>query len=325
MVTEIQAPRVTVIIPTLNNMDTLPAALESVQLQSLKQIEILVVNDGSSDGTGAWLREQAKIDHRIQIIETRKLGPAGARNQAISMANAPIVCFLDADDIWLPGKLRFQIDYMEGNPAIGLTFMDYLHVGPHGDERGTCFQYWRPHFRTRPPQHFFDVKDAEARLLEHNLVGTSTVAVCTELLRNANGFATDLVSAEDWDLWLRLAGSTGVAATTMIGTHYLMRPDSESTRRVDRIRAIEQIAARYGLRRERAIRVALRSVRARLERAKAEILRSEAFFSAAALAEIRSIIAMPDRRTLRSIGGDAVKAVRGLRKTSNTIPRQELN
>lgn len=306
-------PRASVIMPTLNNMDTLPAALASIQNQSLKQIEIIIVNDGSNDGSEIWLREQAQIDRRIRLIETQRLGPPGARNEAISIASAPIVAFLDADDVWLPGKLRFQIEYMERQPDIGLTFMDYRHVGPTGDDRGTCFEYWVSSFRTQPPAHFFQVPEPEALLLKCNLIGTSTVAVRTDVLRNANGFATELCSAEDWDLWLRLAAATRFAATSMIAMDYLMRPDSESSRRVDRIRAIEQIASRYKDRSERSIRSALRSVRARLERAKAEILRSEAFYSASALAEIRSLIAAPDRRAFRAAGGDTLKAVRRLR------------
>lgn len=314
---ENEMPRVSVIMPTLDNMDTLPAALASIQKQSLKQIEIIIVNDGSSDGSEIWLREQARRDRRIRILETRKLGPSGARNEAISIASAPIVAFLDADDIWLAGKLRFQVEYMERQPGIGLTFTDYRHVGSQGEDRGTCFEYWVSKFRNQPPAHFFEVHEAEALLLQNNLVGTSTVAVRTDLLRNANGFAMNLVSAEDWDLWLRLAATTGVAATSMIGVDYLMRTNSVSSRRVDRIRAIEQIASRYSMRRERSIKLALRSVRARLERAKAEILRSEAFFSASALAEIRSILAAPDRRALRAVGGDTIKAMRRLRKADH--------
>ncbi|MCZ8183948.1 MAG: glycosyltransferase family 2 protein [Beijerinckiaceae bacterium] len=308
--------RVSVIMPNRNNLDTLPAAIRSIGLQQVDAVEILVIDDGSTDGSREWLSAMARELPQMRVLETDSLGPAGARNAGISEASAPIVAFLDSDDLWLRGKLRVQLEHLERNPAIGMSFTDYRHVGPAGEDRGTCFDYWRPAFRNQPPTHFFALDEAEALLLGHNLVGTSTVAVRKSLLQNANGFATDLASAEDWDLWLRLAAMAPVATSTMIMTDYLMRPGSLTSRQHDRLAAIETIAGRYRTRSERPIRQALRKVDARLARARAEIARKDARHLSAAMAELRACCAEPSRPGLRAAAADLV---RGLQPSSAQI------
>lgn len=301
--------RVSVIMPNRNNLDTLPAAIESIALQQVDGVEILVIDDGSTDGSREWL-EAARQNHPgLRVLTTPSVGPAAARNLGISEASAPIIAFLDSDDLWLRGKLRVQLEHLERNPSVGMSFTDYRHVGPGGDDRGTCFDYWRPAFRTQPPTHFFALDEAEALLLGHNLVGTSTVAVRKALLQNANGFATELPSAEDWDLWLRLAAMAPVAASTMVMTTYLMRPGSLTSRLHDRLAAIEDIAARYRHRGEKAIRQALRRVDARLARARAEIARRDARYLTAAMAELKACSAVPTRPALRAAAADLARGL----------------
>ena len=302
--------RVSVIIPNRNNLDTLPAAFQSVGLQQMPGTEIIVVDDGSTDGSREWLAQMLREVGNLRVLHTESVGPAGARNEAIAIASAPIIAFLDADDLWARGKLRVQLDYLERNPDCGFCFTDYRHVGPEGDDRGTCFEYWNSPFATQPPTHFFEVENAESMLLGCNLVGTSTVAVRKSLLQNANGFATDLASAEDWDLWLRLAGMAPVAASSMIATTYLMRPGSLTSRSHDRIAAIREIAARYAQRREPQIRSALRKVEARLHRAEAEIARADLGYFRAAGAELRALSVEPDARKLRALAGDLLRSMR---------------
>lgn len=301
--------RVSVIMPNRNNLDTLPAAIHSIGLQQLEAVEILVIDDGSSDGSREWLSAMARELPQLRVLHTESVGPSGARNLGISEASAPIIAFLDSDDVWLRGKLRVQVEHLERNPEIGMSFTDYRHIGPSGEDRGTCFDYWRPAFRNQPPTHFFALEEAEAMLLGHNLVGTSTVAVRKSLLQNANGFATDFASAEDWDLWLRLAAMAPVAASTMIMTNYLMRPGSLTSRLQDRLGAIEAIAARYRSRPDKAIRQALRKVDARLARARAEIARKDDRHLSAAMAELRACCAAPSRPGLRAAAADLVRGL----------------
>ena len=316
---DLPAARVSVVIPTRNNLDTLPEAIRSVGYQRMTGIELVVVDDGSTDGSREWLAEVAVGHPALRVIHTPSLGPAGARNTAISACSAPIVAFLDADDVWLRGKLRVQVEHLEKNPEVGFSFTDYRHVGPDGEDRGTCFEYWKSPFRFQPPSHFFTLDGAEALLLGCNLVGTSTVAARKALLQNANGFATDLCSAEDWDLWLRLAGRAAVAASSMVSTHYLMRPGSLSSRQADRIRAIEAIAGRYRSSTDPGIRRALRKVRARLQRATAEMARAEARFGAAARAEFVALLHDPAPRPAQALLVDMARGLRGAAFPSETV------
>ena len=266
-----------------------------------------MIDDGSTDGTREWLAVAASGCPYLHVLHTDSLGPSGARNEGIAIACAPIVAFVDSDDTWARGKLRFQVEYMERNPQIGMTFTDYLHVGPEGEGRGTCFEYWNSPFRHHPPTHFFEVGHAESLLLGCNLAGTSAVAVRKELLQNANGFATDLSSAEDWDLWLRLAQMAPVAASSMVGMFYTMRPGSVTSRSADRIEAIRTIVSRYEGRKEAPFCKATRKVRARIHRAHADMFRAKAAYGAAAIAELRALANDPHRRPLLAAAADIVK------------------
>ena len=79
-------------------------------MQAIEDLEILVVDDGSTDGTGEWLAKEAFLDRRIIPLQADGGGPGFARNLAISHARAPLVAFLDADDLWWPHKLARQLD-----------------------------------------------------------------------------------------------------------------------------------------------------------------------------------------------------------------------
>lgn len=302
--------RVSVIIPNRDTLETLPAAILSVLGQGISELDLIVIDDGSTDGSREWLAEFALTCPVLRVLHTEGVGPSSARNEGISISCAPIIAFLDSDDVWERGKLRMQLAFMERNPEFGFTFTDYRHVGPDGEDRGTCFGYWNSAFARKPPTHFFEVENAESALLATNLVGTSTVAIRKTLLQNANGFATRMWQAEDWDLWLRIAGMTRVAATSMVGTDYLMRPGSLSSRAEERIGAIAGVMARYHDRHEPEFRQALRHVRGRLLRARAEMNRAQGAFAAAALAEIRAMLLQPDRRKARAALGDLARLVR---------------
>src|SRR5262249_49063411 len=147
------------------------------------------------------------------------------------------IAFLDADDLWWPHKLARQLEYHGLNQDVGFSFTDYLHVDPRGEVRGTCFDYWRPAYIDRADFGFKTISDPEFELLAANVVGTSTVVASRKALQNANGFASASQSAEDWELWLRLAAIAPVACSAATTTTYLMRPSSETQNRSARIDA----------------------------------------------------------------------------------------
>ncbi len=110
-------PEISVLIPSYNRADLLPRALDSVWKQDFDDLEVLVVDDGSSDGTIDWLDEQKKTHPRLRyLVHDRNKGEAAARNTALREARGTYVAFLDSDDEWLPGKLAAQYQHITSAP-----------------------------------------------------------------------------------------------------------------------------------------------------------------------------------------------------------------
>jgi glycosyltransferase involved in cell wall biosynthesis len=101
---------ISVIIPAYNVGDFIVEALASVAAQTRFVDEILVIDDGSTDSTAAWLRDVAQNDARLRVFTSDRLGPSGARNVGLKAATQPIVAFLDGDDAWPPYKIERQMD-----------------------------------------------------------------------------------------------------------------------------------------------------------------------------------------------------------------------
>jgi len=299
-------------------------ALSSVQQQGIREIEILVIDDGSTDGTSDWLAEQSFDRHQLRILRGPGKGPAMARNLAISNARAPFVAFLDSDDMWWPSKLSRQLAFHEANSHVGLSFTDYLHVDGDSRSYGSCFQYWR--FNAGADAAAFKIlQDAEATILGTNVIGTSTVMVRASDLRRSGGFSNVLPSATDWDLWLRLAGSVRIAATpATLATYLINRPGNMTSRAQARIDAIEEVLARYRQQDSAVYRRAQRLVKARLAEARADshLLADEHF--QALFDRLRVLAMRPSRRTIRATGGQVRNVLRLAQQWSggeNWIPR----
>ena len=306
-------PICSVVIPTRNCLAYLSSALDSVRAQKIDGLEIIVVDDGSTDGTGDWLRGQARTWPHLRVIDGPARGPARARNLALAAANADLIAFLDADDMWSEGKLSRQIAFHQRRRDVGFSFTDYLHIDRDGGTHGTCFDYW--HFTPGrvDASGFAVLHDPEATLLGANVVGTSAVVARRRELQIANGFGEDLRSAEDWDLWLRLAARAPVAATPLSLMTYLMhRPGNLTGQVEDRIAAMSDIVERYAGHGQRAFRRARRRAQARLAEASAE---------AAGLARkpwrslthrLHELSLLPSRRVARASVGDALGAAHAL-------------
>ena len=302
--------RCSVIVPTRDSLQHLRNALLSVRQQEIREIEIIVVDDGSTDGTMAWLEAQRLSWPGLRVLTGSGRGPADARNRAIAVAGAPLVAFLDSDDLWWPDKLARQLAYHEANPQVGLSFTDYLHVDGDSRTYGSCFQYWR-FCAGEDGRAFRPVADAEATLLGTNVVGTSTVVARLADLREAGGFSTELPSASDWDLWLRIAARRPVAATpATLATYLINRPGNMTSRAQARTEAISTVLARYSDQASPVYRRAQRLVRARLAEARADAhLMADQHFRA--LLDRLKVLAMrPNTRTARATAGQARNVLR---------------
>jgi glycosyltransferase involved in cell wall biosynthesis len=112
-------PLVSVVLPAYNARAYIAQAIRSVLDQDYQNLEIIVVDDGSSDGTP----DEARLfGERVRVIEQKNGGPAAARNRGVAHARGKLLAFIDADDLWLPGKLRAQVDYLRENAEAGVVF-----------------------------------------------------------------------------------------------------------------------------------------------------------------------------------------------------------
>ena len=186
MVPQRPSPRVSVVIPTYERRDYVRRAVASVLAQSIQDFELIVVDDGSTDGTGSTVDG---LDDRIRYEWQENGGVSSARNAGIRLARGNLVAFLDSDDQWLPDHLAVVIDVLSGHPEAVLC-----STSPRFDAGG------------RQPSSRAEIVDLLPLLFVENVVGApSGVVVRRTALLEAGGFDERLAVMEGWELWLRLA------------------------------------------------------------------------------------------------------------------------
>lgn len=209
------ALEVSVIIPAFNCERYLPAAVESVGRQNRRKIELLIVDDGSTDDTWETIvRLRCGRPEIVPLRNGRRKGPSGARNTALLAAAGKYVAFLDADDIWLPHHLRSGISFLESTPEVDAVFFNFDVVD--GESGAPLYNWFRERtFRERLPTRegrdgFRIVLDGMAEtLLEESFVHLQALLLRREA---ACGILFDetLMRQEDRDFTLRLALDAGV-------------------------------------------------------------------------------------------------------------------
>ena len=180
-------PLVSVILPVYNREALVGRAIESVLAQTYRPLELIVVDDGSTDGTRAVLDA---FEERITLLAQPHSGPYVARNFALRHARGELVAFIDSDDVWLPERLSRQVPLMRRRD-VGLVFGDALHVP---SRKRTCFQ-------VSPPRR----GNVAARFAWANFVPTITVLARRSCIDEAGGFSEESVLACDYLLWFRIA------------------------------------------------------------------------------------------------------------------------
>nr|WP_294520683.1 glycosyltransferase family A protein [uncultured Rhodopila sp.] len=295
-------PAVSVVIPTRDTLRYLPKAIASIGAEA--NVEIIVIDDGSTDGSVGWLADRCVADGRLRVLAGPGHNSARARNLGIAAARAPLIAFLDADDWWHPGKLAAQTRMHRENPRIGFSFTDYRHLTPAGQDRGSSFTFW-PRYRARHghrTEPFLLGDDALAQIYAENVVGTSTVMARTDVLRWVGGFDETLRSTEDWDLWLRLAACAPVGChPDLLVTYLMQRPGNKSAKLDRRIAAIQMIGDRF---RDGACdqnRSAARIFKARVCVASAELAEMQGRPFRSAAMRLAGLLRHPTRRAGREL------------------------
>lgn len=222
---------VSVVIPAYNASATLDETVRSVRSQTHHALEIIVVNDGSTDDTGAIAKRHAAIDDRVQVVTQDNAGLAAARNEGWRRARSDLIAFLDADDLWAPTKIERQIQALQaGGQHVGLVYCWCVRI----DSQSTITAVWEG------PRLAGNVLE---RILAGNFVGNgSSALVRRQALIDANGFDSGLRAAgaegcEDWLVLCRVAERYHYAVVPehLIGYRYL--PHSMSSNRPRMLRS----------------------------------------------------------------------------------------
>ncbi len=228
--------KVSVVIPTYNGAAEVRRAIDSALAQDGCEVEVIPVNDGSTDDTKAVLDSYGD---RIKAVHQKNSGPAATRNAGIAAATGEWVAFLDHDDYWKPGKLKAQLE------AAARTNADVIYTNAEnfGDVNRVA------ELRSIPDQ--MPEGDLFEPLLLDNFIVVSSTMVRRSLLQQVGGFNAP-PGVEDWDLWLRLATSGAKFAPVREAlTMYQWRPGSLS-KNFERMREIRRQIIRNAMASDRA-------------------------------------------------------------------------
>jgi glycosyltransferase involved in cell wall biosynthesis len=185
-------PSVSVIIPTFNRLELLKETIESVRNQTFKDLEIIVVDDGSSDGTAAWLERQSDI----RGFSQENAGIATSRNNGAARARGRWLSFLDHDDLWADEKLSDQMEFVSKNPDVALVAARHVRLGR----------------RFRLPRHPAWIKgDLLVKAYSESFIHTSSVMIRKDVFDTIGGFPPQYRFADEFDVWLTIARDYPIA------------------------------------------------------------------------------------------------------------------
>ena len=187
----LDAPRVSAVVTTYNYARFLPDALDSVLAQSHDNLEIVVVDDGSTDDTAAVAARYA--DRGVRYVRRERGGAGRARNTGLELTSAPLVAFLDADDAWLPDRVEAGVAHLRRHPELALAAAHAF----------ACDVELRPTAvvpaATRAAGHMLD-----ELLVDNVVLNPSSVLLRRSALEAAGGFS-EIPFGEDWDTWIEIS------------------------------------------------------------------------------------------------------------------------
>jgi hypothetical protein len=237
---------VSIIIPTYNIERFIRQTIDAILAQSCKDIEIIVVDDGSTDGTRDLVRAYGAP---VRLVEQKNAGVCAARNHGLREARSPFICFIDHDDYWYPDKLESQLAEMNRDPELGVVY--------------TNFEFWRQDAQGQYPEPASFSRPQPATQTDPEFSGwiypqllldcwvlTSTAMFRAEVLREVGAFDESLPYSEDWDLWLRISRRYRFTKLSRPSTLYRQLPTQGSRvlRPIDyRTRLLERAVAQWGL------------------------------------------------------------------------------
>jgi glycosyltransferase involved in cell wall biosynthesis len=202
--------KVSVVIPTYNRAATVGRAINSALAQHVPDLEVVVVDDGSTDSTSQVLSQYGS---QVSVLHQPNQGVARARTNGVLAAKGEFVAFLDSDDEWYPHKLARQLSLLEQHPSAGLVSSGAEFVEPGGRIRSRVSQT--------------AAGNLVGWLMYRNCIVTSSVLVRRECLLSVQPmFRAENWAGEDWDLWLRLAARWPFVVSPEVLVRYHLTPGS---------------------------------------------------------------------------------------------------
>ncbi|WGW02404.1 glycosyltransferase family 2 protein [Tropicibacter oceani] len=238
-------PYATIVVPAFNAALTLADTLASLQAQTFRDLEIVVVDDGSTDETAQIAADHARADRRLRLVQQNNRGLAGARNSGIAHASGAVIGFCDADDRWLPQKMAVHVDHLEAMADVGLSYSGSALIDTAGN------RLWHAQ---RP--RLFDV--SSAHVFKRNPVGNGSSAVLRRAAlediawrprfdcRRNWVFDETFRQSEDIECWLRLCLATDWSVQGVPGllTEYRVSAGGLSARTEAQLASWERMVAK---------------------------------------------------------------------------------
>ena len=223
-------PSVSVVMPVWNGEQFLAEAVESILNQSLRDLELVVVDDGSTDSSPALLADIAARDKRVRVITQPNGGIVAALNVGCSVAFGRFIARLDCDDVSHPERLRKQADFLESHQSVGLLGTAATYPGANG-------------LRSTPAEGRGDHDSVVSRLLlGDNPFVHSSIMMRTAVFSRSGGYRLAALDAEDLDLWLRMAEISQLAILEEPLVDYRWHGNQVSVRKI-RQQAVSTLAA----------------------------------------------------------------------------------
>ena len=182
---------ISVIIPTYNRAAVLIPAIQSVLNQTYPNIEVIIIDDGSTDETEQLLSPYIK-NHSIHYYKFTNNGVAAARNKGVSLSSGKWIAFLDSDDEWLENKLEEQIIFLHGSPHIHIVYTDEVWI------KNGLFTNKKKNQQKKGGWIF-------SECLEQCFIAPSSVLLSRKLFDEMKGFDESFIVCEDYDLWLKIS------------------------------------------------------------------------------------------------------------------------
>jgi glycosyltransferase involved in cell wall biosynthesis len=243
-------PKVSVVIPAFNAAEYLVESIQSVLAQDFKDIEIIIVDDASTDNTEEVVASFG--NPAISYIRLRENhgGPSRPRNVGVKAANGEYISLFDSDDIMLPGLIGKASLCLDINQDIGMVFADAVRMDSDNKVAGDRYLSKHKEFHSLDKTHIGDgsyvieARDSFHLLFRENFVPTSSVIVRRSVFDDVGLFDESLTNADDWDMWFRIAKQYPLGFLDVIGYKYRVQHGSISHRGVsltnNRIRVVRK-------------------------------------------------------------------------------------